>query len=80
MEAAALNEHEVYFQRLKDQLDRIYDLARQARAKGLDPAPQPESLVTHDVAERVEKAVGPTGVAARICELSAAMQLASLSC
>ena len=74
MEAAALSEHEVYFQRLKDQLDRIYDLARQARAKRLDPAPEPESLVTHDVAERVEKAVGPTGVAARIRELSAAMQ------
>jgi DNA polymerase II large subunit len=48
-------------------------LARQARAKGLDPSRDPESLVTHDVAERVEKAVGPSGVASRIRELSLLM-------
>jgi DNA polymerase II large subunit len=74
MEAAVLSEHDAYFQRLKDQLDRLYDLARQARAKGFDPSPEPESLVTHDVAERVEKAVGPVGVASRIREHSRVMQ------
>ena len=74
MEASVLSEHDAYFQRLKDGLDRIYDLARQARAKGFDPSPEPESVVTHDVAERVEKAVGPVGVASRIRELSHAMQ------
>jgi DNA polymerase II large subunit len=74
MEASVLSEHDAYFQRLKDELDRIYDLARQARAKGFDPSPEPESVVTHDVAERVEKAVGPVGVASRIRELSHAMQ------
>ena len=74
MEAKVPSEHDAYFQRLKEQLDRIYDLARQARAKGLDPSPEPESLVTHDVAERVEKAVGPVGAASRIRELSHVMQ------
>lgn len=74
MEAKVPSEHDAYFQRLKEQLDRIYDLARQARAKGFDPSPEPESLVTHDVAERVEKAVGPVGVASRIRELASVMQ------
>ena len=74
MAATVLSEHDAYFQRLKEQLDRIYDLARQARAKGFDPSPEPESLLTHDVAERVEKAVGPVGVASRIRELSDVMQ------
>lgn len=70
MEATALNTHELYFQRLKSDFDDIYEVARKARAKGFDPAPEPEPLVTHDVAERVEKAVGPSGVATRIRELA----------
>ena len=74
MAATVLSEHDAYFQRLKEQLDKIYDVARQARAKGFDPSPEPESLLTHDVAERVEKAVGPVGVASRIRELSDVMQ------
>ncbi|HUK26794.1 MAG TPA: DNA polymerase II large subunit [Candidatus Acidoferrales bacterium] len=73
MDATALSQHDQYFQRLKDQFDTIYDVARQARAKGFDPANTPESLVTHDVAERVEKAVGPPGAASRIRELSLLM-------
>ncbi len=73
MEAAVLNGHEAYFKRLRDQLDKIYGLARQARAKGFDPSLEPESLVTHDLAERVEKAVGPVGGASRIRELSLLM-------
>lgn len=70
MEVTALNHHELYFQRLKNEFDKIYEIARQARAKGFDPSPEPEPLVTYDVAERVEKAVGPVGVAARIRELA----------
>ena len=73
MDAVALSQHDQYFQRLKDQFDTIYDVARQARAKGFDPSNTPESLVTHDVAERVEKAVGPPGAASRIRELSLLM-------
>ncbi len=74
MQATVTGEHDSYFKRLKDQVDTIYELAKQARARGYDPSPEPESLVTHDVAERVEKAVGPTGVATRIRELSLLMQ------
>jgi DNA polymerase II large subunit len=71
--STVLNQHDLYFQRLKDQFDTIYNVAKQARAKGFDPANTPESLVTHDVAERVEKAVGPPGASARIRELSLLM-------
>ena len=67
------DEQDSYFQALKDEFDKIYDVAKQARAKGYDPSNIPEPLVTHDVAERVEKAVGPSGVAARIRELSLLM-------
>ncbi len=74
MQATVTGEHDSYFKRLKDQVDTIYELAKQARAKGYDPSPEPESLVTHDVAERVEKAVGPARVASRIRELSLLMQ------
>jgi DNA polymerase II large subunit len=73
LDATALSRHDLYFQGLKDQVDKIYDLARQARAKGLDPSRDPESVVTQDVAERVEKAVGPPAVASRIRELSLLM-------
>ena len=73
MDAAVRDEQDLYFQVLKDQFNKNYDMARQARAKGYDPSNVPESLVTFDVAERVEKAVGPSGVAARIRELSLLM-------
>lgn len=73
LDATDVNHHETYFQRLRQEFDTVYDVATRARAKGLDPSPQPESLVTYDVAERVEKAVGPSGVANRIRELSLLM-------
>jgi DNA polymerase II large subunit len=71
--ATVRDEQEFYFQTLKEEFDKIYDVAREARAKGYDPSNVPESLVTFDVAERVEKAVGPAGVAVRIRELSLLM-------
>lgn len=74
MEVTVLNSHASYFQRLKEEFDQVYAVAAQARARGLDPTIEPEPLITHDVAERVEKAVGPTGVASRIRELSLLMQ------
>jgi DNA polymerase II large subunit len=74
MEVTVLNSHNDYFQRLKGQFDDVHSVARQARAKGLDPRPEPEPLITQDVAERVEKAVGPQGIANRIRELSLLMQ------
>jgi DNA polymerase II large subunit len=68
--AATLNEHDVYFHRLREEFDKIHAVAKLARSKGLDPTREPESLLTLDVAERVEKAVGPIGIAERIRELS----------
>jgi len=65
-----LTDHESYSRRLREEFDRVHGVARLARSKGLDPSPDPESLLTIDVAERVEKAVGPAGIAERIRELS----------
>ena len=55
---------------LRVQFDQLHELASLARAKGLDPSLEPECNVARDVAERVEKSVGPPGVAKRIRELS----------
>jgi len=49
------------------------NLAQKARLQGFDPSLRPESVVTVDLAERVEKSVGPDDVAARIRELSKVM-------
>jgi DNA polymerase II large subunit len=59
-----------YPKRMKDEYDRLYEIASKARAKGFDPSWKVESQTTYDLAERVEKAVGPPGVATRIRELS----------
>jgi len=48
----------------------MHELAKLARSRGLDPALEPESKVARDVAERVEKSVGPPGIAKRIRELA----------
>ena len=73
MDGNVTDEQDLYFQSLKDQFGKLYEVAKQARAKGYDPSNVPEPLVTSDVAERVEKAVGPVGAAARIRELSLLM-------
>jgi DNA polymerase II large subunit len=73
LDAGIRDDQDAYFQVLKDGFNKIYDVAKQARAKGLDPSSDPEPLVTYDVAERVEKAVGPPGIATRIRELALLM-------
>lgn len=55
---------------LQVQFGKLYEVARLARSKGLDPSLEPECNVARDVAERVEKSVGPPGIAKRIRELS----------
>lgn len=52
------------------QFGKLHEIARLARSKGLDPSLEPECNVARDVAERVEKSVGPPGIAKRIRELS----------
>lgn len=62
-----------YTREIQRRFDEIYTLAEQARSKGIDPSLRPEPAVTSDVAERVEKSVGPEGVASRIRELTETM-------
>src|SRR6266571_3492431 len=59
----------VYARRISDDYGRQYEIATKARAQGLDPSLRVESETTYDLADRVEKSVGPAGVAERIREL-----------
>lgn len=67
------DEYEEYFKTIELQLKTLYEIAYEARSKGLDPTPQPEPKLSIDLAERVEFLVGPKGVAERIRELSSTM-------
>lgn len=59
-----------YTESLEEALERLYEVALKARAKGLDPSLKPESEVGKDLAELVEGLVGPAGVAVSIRSLS----------
>jgi len=59
-----------YPKRLKEAYEKQYAIAVSARSKGLDVSLRVESESTYDLAERVEKSVGPRGVAERIRELN----------
>lgn len=58
-----------YFESLEEETDRLYDIAKNARAKGYDIDIDPEIPLAKDLAERVEGLVGPRGIAKRIKEL-----------
>jgi DNA polymerase II large subunit len=60
-----------YFSSLEAGLDRAMGIAKQARAKGLDPSTEVEIPLAVDLAERVEKLIGIPGIALRIRELEA---------
>lgn len=65
---------EEYFSSLQREVDACYDVARRARAKGLDPEVNVEIPQAADLAERVEKLLfewDVEGIASRIRELSA---------
>ena len=63
-----------YEQAIIEEFNRLLEVARAARAKGLDPAPEPEPGLAYDTASLVEGMVGPPGVAERIRELSPSME------
>ena len=63
-------EYKRYAESLEEELEKLFTVARKARAKGLDPSLEPESEVGKDLAELVEGLVGPTGVATSIRSLS----------
>ena len=62
-------ENRAYFDELEEKLARLYEVAGAARAKGLDASREVEAQITHDIAERVEKMLGPPGLTARMREL-----------
>lgn len=59
----------LYHKTLKDKLAKELKIAKEARKKGLDPAPAPEIKITEDLAERVEALIGIKGLSTRIREL-----------
>jgi DNA polymerase II large subunit len=59
-----------YAASLEGGLQSLYEIAKRAREKGLDPTLKPESEVAKDLAELVEGLVGPLGVASSIRDLS----------
>jgi len=72
-------EYSKYFSDLQERLDALYEVAQKAREQGLDPELKPESRLTHDMAERIEQLVGPTGVGGRIRELGEIMDRRDLA-
>jgi len=56
------NMHE-YFIQLQKEIDKCYEIAQQARKKGLDPEYNVEIPQAQDLASRVEQLVGPKGIA-----------------
>ncbi|MEM2917007.1 MAG: DNA polymerase II large subunit [Candidatus Bathyarchaeia archaeon] len=63
-------EYRQYTAHLENKLKEIYEVAKKAREKGLDPELKPEISIATDLAGLVEGLVGPPGVAASIRELS----------
>jgi len=63
-------EYQEYTSNLEKTLHNIYNIAKKARAKRLDPTVSPEIRVATDLAELVEGLVGPSGVAESIRDLS----------
>lgn len=55
-----------YFDRLEADTHHLYEIANEARSKGLDVELETEVPLAKDLAERVEGLVGPEGVAKRI--------------
>ena len=62
-------EMEMYFTNIQSQVDQCYSIAEEARSKGFDPEIYVESPQAKDLAGRVEKLVGPEGIAEAIREL-----------
>ena len=58
-----------YFDSLEAELAKQYNIAQRARSKGFDASTDVEPEITHDIAERVEKMLGPPGISKRMREL-----------
>ncbi|MEM1514469.1 MAG: DNA polymerase II large subunit [Thermoproteota archaeon] len=65
-------EYQKYFMEMFRSLEELYDVARKARAKGIDPKPYPEIDIISDLASLVESLIGLPGLARRIKKLTKA--------
>ena len=57
-----------YFDKLQEDIEKCYKIAKEARKKGLDPELEIEIPRALDLAARVEQLVGPKGIAPKIRE------------
>jgi len=73
LNAKMSKEYQEYTASIESQLQEVYEVAKKAREKGLDPALTPEIDVAQDLASLVEGLAGPAGVAERIRGLSQTM-------
>ncbi len=64
-----LEEIKDYHASLLKELNKAYEIARRARAKGLDPSTEVEIPIARNMAERVEQLMKIDGLAERIMEL-----------
>jgi DNA polymerase II large subunit len=62
-------QYKEYFNELENKLNKLYKIAIEARAQGLDPSLEVDSKITKDIAERIEKLIGPPGITERMREL-----------
>ena len=51
-----------YFLRIIELVRECYAVASEARSRGIDPEDRPEPVPVYDMAERVERLVGPRGI------------------
>ncbi len=65
---AVSSEMQKYFSMLDEEITTCYNIADEARKKGLDPETNVEIPQATDLAARVEKLVGPEGIAEEIRE------------
>lgn len=75
----ANQEMKAYFKELERQISEIYEIAKKARSLGHDPELELEIPQAEDLAARVEKLVGPLGVAEVIRGLEKEMPREELS-
>jgi len=66
---ALLQEIRRYHDHLLKEVEKAYEIAREARSKGLDPSLEVEIPIARNMAERVERLLHLEGIAERIIEL-----------
>jgi DNA polymerase II large subunit len=62
MPIAMSDKQREYFDKIEKDVEAIYEVAKKARLVGLDPSLEVECPPAKDMAGRVEKLVGPTGI------------------